>query len=248
MLLLSEETKHVQKRQTLDASQVEVLPCTEDYPAPNYRHNSSTCTKMMMSAIAEPAMICAECFQAKGHPEAKALCHNPKCHFYLRTQQIENSVTKLSGSFANLLTFSREVGHNRVPNTRFSSDLVLRTSQNDTLWGFQPIPTAAQTLQSQRSIFSTSTDVGRQGGGVCHGKTRSLSISDHSRNPTATYAEDKSRAKIMRSRTRMLSVPVSSSLLDECDLVDAAVEDAFLNSPLPAELRGGDVEVSTQIM
>ncbi len=199
----------------------------------------------MMSFMEEPAMICAECFRAKGEPEAKVPCQNPRCHFYLRTQPVDHELTTLSVSFADGLAFSREVGRDRatVPKTGFGSDLLLHSAEKASIWGFHPISTASRTLHSQLQgpIFSTSTDV--RSGGV--GKARSMSIGDQSRKSTAEYArEKKSRAKLMRNRARVMSVPVSSGGLafDDCDLAD--VEDAFLNSPLPPELRTGDMEVS----
>lgn len=176
-------------------------------------------------------MVCAECFRAKGEPEANVPCQNPKCYFYLRTQAVDREVANLSDTFANGLTFGKaEV------KTGFGSD-TLQTSRND-VWGFRPPCTAVRALQSQLqgSVFST---IAASHGGL--GKTRSLSFSDQPRRLTASQVAGK-EGQVKLMRTRMMSVPGTAMLLEDSDGL-GDVEDAFLNSPLPPELRRGDVEV-----
>ena len=173
------------------------------------------------------AMICAECFCAKGDGNSNAMgrlpCKNPRCYFYMSTtfERVDSPSEIEVGDFTQAVgskpSFSREVGHDRRTSRRtssYGSDALLSSAQNESIWGYQPATAHLQPSQSSLSVFTREH------------KLRSQSISE-SRNRSA--AEEKARL----IRARMMSVPVYVETLPGLDQDSDLIEDAFLSSPLP---------------
>ena len=189
----------------------------------------STAMHRTMSLQEDATMVCGECFRAKGACDPKPPCRNPKCYFYNNlpapSAQLESEVNSLSLSLANDLTFSKAIGCDRAKQRpSYSADILLSSSQKDSVWGYHPASVAVTT--SSRYLQLPSSSVFASG----EQKIRSQSISESRRSVSAYEAK-----KSMRSR--MMSMPgCVEPLLDENDLV----EDAFLSSPLP-DLGGEEV-------
>ena len=108
------------------------------------------------------AMVCAECFRAKGESELKAPCQNPKCYFYLRTQPpntrtLDTEVNALSFSLANGLTFSKEMRSKARAASYSAADMFMPAAtltsseqhqvrqRSNSLWGFPPEPATSMS-------------------------------------------------------------------------------------------------------
>lgn len=179
------------------------------------------------AAVTGDVMICAECFCAKGDGNSNAMarlpCKNPRCYFYMSTtfervdSPSEIEVGDFTQAVANKPSFSREVGHDRRTSRRtssYSSDALLSSTQNESIWGYQPATAHLQPSQSSLGVAAREQ------------KLRSQSISE-SRNRSAAEEE----ARLMRAR--MMSVPVYIETLPGLDQDSDLIEDAFLSSPLP---------------
>lgn len=179
------------------------------------------------AAVTGDVMICAECFCAKGdvnsNAKARLPCKNPRCYFYMSTpfERVDSPREIEVGGFiqalANEPSFSREVGHDRRKTQRtssYSSDVLLSSTQNESIWGYHPANAHLQPSQSYLGVATREQ------------KSRSQSISE-SRKRCA--AEEKARLM----RTRMMSVPVNIETLPCLDQDSDLIEDAFLSSPLP---------------
>lgn len=193
------------------------------------------------------AMVCAECFVAKGESgELKLPCQNPRCLFYMRSIQTDTDVVSLSLSLTNDLTFgernlgvSRDYDRAKRSSLNYAADFLQTNSQKDNVWGYHPDTKTTKGLYLQPprspSIFTSTGSFGQ--------KVRSQSISEARKSSYNNFVGDSGKTKLMRSR--MLSMPLGlDPLLDyDSDLV----EDAFLSSPLP-DLCGDSEEVRTICM
>lgn len=206
---------------------------------------------MSCPVASDGAMVCAECFLAKGGSRPRETCSNPRCYFYRRgsgKQQIAPvtdesdclpTPTTIPRSTNRATAFVKEIGHER---TRRGSALgLLESAPGVAQWGHRPESVSGKAFR-RRVTFS---DVGG-GGGEVQSKGRSQSISEACRSGagrqgiigTGDEAAAAARAKAMRAR--MMSMPLTcvepyAFGEHDCDLV----EDAFLSSPLP-DLGGGE--------
>ena len=127
----------------------------------------------MKTTRQERAMVCAECFRAKGESELKAPCQNPKCYFYLRTQSpnnrtLDTEVNALSFSLANELTFNREVGSKARAASYSTADMFMPPhvtssgqhqqvlQRSNSLWGF-PLEPATSMSRSDLNMHPDRT-------------------------------------------------------------------------------------------
>ena len=162
------------------------------------------------------AMICAECFCAKGDTNTvRWSCQNPKCYFYFSARAPSRRADSFSEipktlAIANEPIFGRDASRDRRRNPLNSSSDVLQSPlQKESVWGYHPQTTH---LQSQNSLCVEQ-------------KSRSLSISELHK-----YHTTREKARLMR--TRMMSVP-GPVCIEPLEQDNDLIEDAFLSSPLP---------------
>ena len=194
---------------------------------------------MSCPVASDGAMVCAECFLAKGGSKPREICSNPRCYFYCQSSGKQTSITDESDCLPTLATTSRsldqatafvkEIGHER---TRRGSNQKALGSEAADAWGYRPESVSGKAFR-RRVTFS---DVG---GGEVQSKGRSQSISEACRSASrqGVGATNEAAARVKAMRARMMSMPLCVEPFSEhdCELV----EDAFLSSPLP-DLSGGE--------
>lgn len=191
---------------------------------------------MNCPVASDGAMVCAQCFLAKGGSEPREICSNPRCYFYRRSSGKQTTTTDeshctptlatISRSIDQATAFVREIGHERT--RRGSSQKSL--GSESAVWGYRPESVSGKAFRSH----VTFSDMGE-----VQNKARSRSISEARRfashQGVGAAEEAAARAKVIRAR--MMSMPLCMEPFSEhdCELV----EDAFLSSPLP-DLSGGE--------